>query len=107
MEENNVDLKEYAAHVETITQVARQSFGAAVVEECLRDYIPIFSLSLIMLHIQDPKKPLPDMEMVLFCMAKELSTIKPKKRAVYIGKQAVVNSILDEALGLTLTIGIK
>jgi hypothetical protein len=107
MKVNNIDLKEYEAHVETIKQVARQSFGAAVVEECLNKYIPIFSLSLMMLHIQDPKKPLPDMEMVLFCMAKELSTIKPKKRAAHIVKQSIINSILDEALEMTLDIGIK
>lgn len=107
MEENKVNLEKYNEHVELIIQTARQSFGKALVEECYTNYLPVFGLSLMMLHIQDPKKPLPDMEMVLFCMAKELSTIKAKRRAEHLTKESVVNSILDEALEMTLDIGIN
>ena len=107
MEGNKVDLKKYNEHVELIIETARQSFGKAVVEECYTQYLPTVGLGLMMLHVQDPKKPLPDMEMVLFCMAKELSTIKPKYRASHMSKQSVINSILDEALEMTLDIGIN
>lgn len=106
MKENKVNLQEYSEHVDVIVDAARQSFGKALVDECFTKYLPTVSLGLMMLHIQDPTKALPDMEMVLFCMAKELSTIKPKYRAKHLTKQSVINSILDEALEMTLDIGV-
>jgi len=98
-------LREYDLHVQKIKKLTVDTYGAALTKHCNDTLLPAFSAGIMMLHLQDPNKPLPDMEMVLLSTAKEASKIPFKKIKKHFRSQDVVNRVLDEALELTATEG--
>lgn len=98
-------LAEYTKHVQQIKKMTIDTYGAALVEHCHKNILPSISYGLIMLHLQDPEKPLPDMEMVLFSVVKEASTVPLNRVNEHFNTPEVIFRVLDEALELTTNAG--
>ena len=98
-------LKEYDLHVQEIKKLIVDTYGATLTNYCKDNLLPAFSAGIMMLHLQDPTKPVPDMEMVLFSTVKEASKIPFAQINKHFNTQEVVFRVLDEALELTANAG--
>ena len=98
-------LAEYTKHVLQIKKMTIDTYGAALTEHCHKNILPGISFGLVMLHLQEPEKPLPDMEMVLFSVVKEASTVPLSRVDEHFNTPEVVFRVLDEALELTTNAG--
>ena len=110
MEEINkdtiVDLDGYTDHILTIKKLTVDTYGQALTDYCHANIFPGIASGLMLLHLQNPEKDLPDLEMVLFCLVKEASKFtKFKKTFKHINTQKVLFDLLDEALELTKQAG--
>ena len=106
MEDTNkealAELDAYAAHIETIKKLTIDTYGLALTEYCHNNILPTISRGLMLLHFYNPGKKLPDLEMVLFCLVKEASTVSElSKIGAHVSESEVLFAILDEALELT------
>lgn len=96
------ELDAYTAHIQTIKKLTVDTYGKALTEYCHNNVLPTIAKGLMLLHLYNPGKKLPDLEMVLFCLVKEASTVsKFDKIALHISDTEVLFAILDEALELT------
>lgn len=98
-------LAEYNKHVEEIKKLTVDTYGAELTDYCTSKLIPVFSTGLIMIHLQDPTRPLPDMEMVLFSVVKEASTVPLHRIVEHFNTMEIIFKVLDEALELTINAG--
>lgn len=96
---------DYGAHVESIKKLTKDTYGDELVAFCYSEILPEISRGLLLLHLMNPSKALPDMEMVMFSLAKELSKVPADKRMKHLDTPKVLFRILDEALELTQNAG--
>jgi hypothetical protein len=101
----NQSLKDYNSHVETIKKLTIDTYGEELTGFCYANFLPKISQGLILLHLMNPEKALPDMEMVLFSLVKESSKVPFDLLEQHLLTTGVISKILDEALELTLNAG--
>jgi len=98
-------LEEYNLHVQDIKKLTVDTYGAHLTSYCTANLLPAFSFGIMMIHLQDPNRPLPDMEMVLFSTVKEASKVPFAQITKHFNTQEVLFRVLDEALELTTNAG--
>lgn len=97
----NKSLQEYNNHVETIKKLTVDTYGEDLTNYCHANFLPSISRAIMLLHLTDPAKALPDMEMVLFSLVKEASKVPFALVDQHLLTPGVISKVMDEALELT------